>query len=377
MRSLLVGLVAGAALVGCQTVLGDFEVGEFEPGALGSVCRPNSYRCQGARLERCRDNRTGFEPVTTCESAGMCDPSAGTCRTCSVGEFACSDGELRTCSGDAAWSNATQCETAALCRVNPDRGGGTCDPPQCETGSFLCEGGWLLACAPTRDRWNLVEYCGADAICDAATAAAAVEKKERPHCVPTCGDDCPPGACRPGATRCSRDLPAVELCASDGQWIIREACATDALCDGVNGRCLQPACNFGDMRCFGNLRQVCSQDQTRFETIEECPASGTCAPDDCEAARCTDGALRCNGSSFERCLEGEFVPVNRCATRVLCNPATGCQPPMCGEELEHHQCSPDGSSVRSCLPGRNDWRESACLTGTICDPLGGLCVQMP
>jgi hypothetical protein len=169
----------------------------------------------------------------------------------------------------------------------------------------------------------------------------------------------------------------VELCGSDGQWIIREACVSDELCDDVNGRCLQPACNIGDTRCFGNLRQTCSQDQTRYETIEACPESGTCAPGGCEAARCTDGAVRCNGSSFERCLAGEFVPVNRCATRVLCDPVAGCQAPVCGEELPRYECGADGRTLRSCLPGRDGWRETTCPQGTICDGRGGRCVQMP
>jgi hypothetical protein len=376
--SLVVVLLAGAALAGCQTVLGDFEVEEFEPKPLGSACRPNSYRCRDARLERCRDDRQGFDPVATCESAGLCDPTAGTCRSCNVGELACSDGELRTCGGDLAWSNPMTCETAALCRVDANRAAGQCAPPTCDAGSFVCEGGWLLACAPTRDRWDLVEYCGADARCDAAAATAAVAKNERPHCaVPACGDACPAPVCRPGATRCSTEVPAVEFCGTDGQWIFREACVSRELCDGAHGRCLPPACNIDDTRCVGQMRQTCSQDQTHFEDIEECPASGTCAPGGCEVGKCVDAAVRCNGISFERCVAGEFVPVNRCATRALCHPVDGCQPPVCGEELPRYACSPDGRVLSSCLPGRHEWRETTCPQGTICEGRGGRCAQMP
>jgi hypothetical protein len=372
-------LLAGAALLGCQAVLGDFEVEEFEPMPLGAECRPNSYRCREARLERCQDDRRGFELVTTCESPGRCDATAGTCRSCTAGELACSDGELRTCGGDAAWSNPVQCETAALCSVDANRTGGQCLLPVCDAGAFLCEGGWLLECPPTRDRWDLVEYCGTDARCDAAAAALAVSKNERPHCaVAACGDACPRAVCKPGTTRCSTALPAVELCGTDGQWTIREACLSRQLCDGTHGRCLPPACNIGDGRCVGQMRQVCSQDQTRFENVERCPDSATCAPDRCEPGKCTEGTPRCNGVSFERCVAGEFVPVNRCATRVLCDPMNGCQPPVCGEEGNRYRCNAAGE-LETCLPGRNDWEEppASCPTGTICDERGGRCVQMP
>jgi hypothetical protein len=365
--------------LGCQTVLGDFQVEEFEPAPLGAACRPNSYRCRDARLERCRDDRNGFQPVTTCASAGSCDATAGTCRSCNLGEFACSDGELRTCGGDAGWANPTQCETAALCSVEANRAGGACVPPVCDAGTFLCEGGWLLACSPTRDRWDLVEYCGNPANCDAAAAAAALSKNERPHCaIAACGAACPPAVCRPGTTRCSADFPAVELCGADGQWIIREACASDELCDGARGRCLPPACNIGDTRCLGRMRQTCSQDQTRFEDVEECPESGTCAPDRCEPGKCVDNVTRCNGIAYEGCVAGEFVALNRCATRVLCEPMTGCRPPVCGGEGDRYQCSSNGE-LRTCRPGRDGWEDqpATCPPGTTCDARGGRCAQMP
>jgi hypothetical protein len=379
-RSLMAALLAGAGLFGCQAVLGDFEVGEYEARPLGAVCQPNSYRCRDARLERCRDDRNGFEPVATCASPGMCDATAGTCRSCTGSEVACSDGELRTCAGDAAWANPTECETAALCRVEASRNAGQCVPPVCDAGTFLCDGGWLLACPPTRDHWALVEYCGTDANCDAAAAAQAVAKNERPHCsVAACGDACPRAVCTPGTTRCSRDLPAVELCGTDGQWTIREACVSRALCDGARGRCLPPACNIGDTRCVGQMRQTCSEDQTHFEDVERCPTSGTCAPDGCEPGKCTDGAVRCNGVSFESCLAGEFVPLNRCATRALCDPARGCQPPVCGEPGNRYQCQLGGQELVSCLPGRDGWDQqpATCPTGTTCDRWGGRCVQIP
>lgn len=381
LRSLSVVVLVGAP-VGCQTVLGDFDVAEFEPQGLGSACKPNSFRCRDALLERCADDRNGFDPVKTCESAATCDPTAGTCRPCVPNQFACNDGVLEQCAGDAGWINPTPCATPALCRVDVTRMAGSCEPPICDQGSFSCDGGWLLACAVTRDRWDLVEYCATDDRCDAAAAAAAVAAGDAPHCASAaCGDDCPPAACKPGTTRCSTEVPAVELCGTDGQWIIREGCTSHELCDARTGRCLPPSCNLGDTRCLGRVRQTCAQDQTRFEDLETCPADGTCAPDGCKPGGCTEGEERCNGLSFERCVAGEFVPENRCATRVLCMPDPdpargGCIAPTCGEELPRYQC-PMPNVLSSCRPGRDMFRDSTCPSGTTCDDKGGRCVQIP
>jgi hypothetical protein len=374
-RWLSVVVLVGAG--GCQAVLGDFEVEEFVDPGLGAACNPNTFRCREKRLERCKDDRRGFELVMACESAATCDPTAGACRPCVANQLACNDGVLELCAGDAGWTSQGTCETAALCHVDETRTIGACAAPLCELGSFSCEGGWLLACATTRDRWDLVEYCGADERCDAAVAAASVVAGEPPHCAAAaCGDSCPAAVCVPGTTRCSRDVPAVELCGTDGQWIIREGCTSHELCDADTGRCLPPACNPGDARCLGQVRQVCSDDQTRFDGVETCPDGTTCAPTGCQPGKCTEGEQRCNGLSFERCLGGEFVPENRCATRVLCSPDSGCIHPACGEELGRYEC-PTAGVLNSCKPGRDGYRETTCPAGTACDDKGGRCVQIP
>jgi hypothetical protein len=356
-RSLPFVLLVGAVLSACQAVLGDFEVADVKPHPLGMACVPNSFRCVGARLERCQDDRNGFERYLTCDGENLCDPTAGACRACVPNQFACSDGELRTCGADGVWTNPVKCETAALCTVTTNRNVGSCTAPVCDAGSFSCQDGWLLACSAGRDRWDLVEYCGPADRCDAAAATADVAAGKRAHCASAaCGGACPAATCTPGETRCSRDLPAVELCGTDGQWIVREACASRELCDATSGRCLPRACNLGDTRCFGQRRQTCAEDLTRFVDLETCPATGTCAPGGCEAAKCTDGTPRCNGISHETCVAGEYVPLNRCATRALC------------EDRE----------LTVCLPGRDATVKRTCpAETTICDQRSGRCLQIP
>jgi hypothetical protein len=339
------------------------------------VCVPNSFRCQGKKLQRCSANRRTFEPFAVCGSADLCDPTAGSCRTCTTNEFACTDGELRSCAADGTWTDPVKCETAALCQVAPDRGTGTCVPPVCEPGAFTCDGGWLLSCAATRDRWDLVEYCGTNDRCDPAAAADAVAANDPPHCASLAcpPDGCPTPVCTPGTTRCSTEVPAVELCSTNGEWIPREACASRELCDAESGRCLPRACNLGDTRCVGQVRQTCAQDLTHFDDLERCPDSATCAPSGCEPGKCTDGVVRCNGIAFETCVAGEFVATNRCATRALCSltaATPGCQPPVC----DLPTCSADGRRLTTCLPTRDQVRETTCPDGTTCNERAGRCL---
>lgn len=378
LRSISFVLLPAVVSAGCQVVLGDFQVDDsaIDPGGLAAVCAPNTFRCQGAKLERCRDNRRGFEPLETCESPALCDPTAGACRACTANEFACNDGELSTCTG-AGFTNPVKCETAALCRMEPDRTGGRCEAPVCEAGAFSCDRGWLLRCSATRDHWDLVEYCGADDRCDAAAASAAVTAGKRPHCASlACPEGgCPKPACTPGATRCSTVVPTVELCSTNGEWIVREACASRELCHAESGRCLPRACNLGDTRCVGQVRQTCAQDLTKFDDLEECAPDDTCTPSGCEPGRCADGTVRCNGLAFETCVAGEYVATNRCATRALCNPQSGCRAPVC--DLAVATCSADGRILTTCLPTRDATRETTCPAGTVCDERSQRCLQMP
>jgi hypothetical protein len=374
LRSVSVVLLSGLGAIGCQVLLGDFEIDDsgIGPGGLGTACAPNSFRCREASLERCRADRRGFELFETCASAALCDPTAGSCRPCVANEFACSDGELRSCAGEGGFTNPVACDTPALCRIESNRAG-RCAPPLCDAGSFSCDSGWLLACAKTRDRWDLVEYCGTDGSCDAAIATEAVLAGKRPHCASVAcpAGGCAPPACTPGATRCSADLPAVELCSTNGQWIVREACASRELCDAEAGRCLPQACILGDTRCVGQTRQICAQDLTRFEDLERCPDAGTCAPSGCEPAKCTEGTTRCNGVAVETCIAGKFVATNRCATRALCSP-TGCVEPKCDPAVS--MCSADGRILTTCPPTRDVPRVVTCPEATVCNVPAGRCL---
>jgi hypothetical protein len=377
MRSVSVVLLAGVAA--CQAVLGDFEVADVE-GGLGVACEPGSFRCKEERLERCADDRKSYQTFARCATAGECDPTAGACRPCVSGNFACNDGVLQRCGADGAWAAQSTCELPGLCRVTMNRAAGACLAPVCEVGAFRCISGQLQVCAPTRDRFDLVEDCGSDARCSVDAAVAAVQAGDPPHCAEAvpCGDDCPPVTCRtPGATRCSTEVAAVEVCTTGGQWLVREACANETLCDAARARCLPKACALGETRCVGRTRQTCSQDQTHFEDVERCDASATCTPDGCVPGTCTDGTVRCNGVALERCTAGEFLPENRCASGALCTTDEGCKDPVCGEDLARYHCT--GSILQDCRVGRDGWRDvRTCLEPTpVCDENAGRCVQMP
>jgi len=363
----------------CQAVLGDFEVTpEFESTALGVACLPNTFRCDGRDLLVCDDRRTGFELYMSCDSEDECDPTAGACRPCMPDEWACNGKTLARCSVDSRWEPMTDCDNPELCVISDQRDSGGCASPVCTpAGSFACEGTHLLRCSDAQHELTQVEDCKDVALCDAAAAAADTGP---PHCsAAPCGDACPPPTCdEPGAVRCApTGIPAIQVCGTDLAWTIREVCGHRALCSAEHGRCLPPACAPSERRCLGQVRQECAADRTRFEDLETCAAGTVCEPDGCTPTPCTDGTARCNGVSFEQCIGGAFRPADRCATAVLCNPATGCDDPVCGGVLPEKQfvCD-DESTLRRCRPGRDNYDTFTCGTGEVCDAVTGLC-QMP
>ncbi|HTV20855.1 MAG TPA: hypothetical protein VMG12_19355, partial [Polyangiaceae bacterium] len=44
------------------------------------ACAPDQHRCQGANLQVCNADRTGFSLEEECNSAAQCDAEAGVCR---------------------------------------------------------------------------------------------------------------------------------------------------------------------------------------------------------------------------------------------------------------------------------------------------------
>ncbi len=147
-----------------------------EPGrerCAETECRAGRQRCNGAQIEECRADRSGFDPVgAPCGSAALCvegetefpscDPSV-----CVPGVFTCQGRQLSRCADDALSDMPiSECATPELCLVAEQR----CGEPACAVGAQRCTGAVLERCNDGRTAFAAVETCSSVAACNPAAA---------------------------------------------------------------------------------------------------------------------------------------------------------------------------------------------------------------
>jgi hypothetical protein len=393
------------AVVGCQALLGDFEIAD--PPApetkLGSLCSPNAFRCNGPDLEACGADRQSWDVLKTCASADECDASAAACHPCRPGDYGCDGfGNLQRCSNSLTWRTEATCETASSCLVKDNRTSGVCASPVCEKGAFSCKGNRLLTCAPERDYFELVAPCASAPLCDADAAALQFSS----HTPPTClTPECLPGtfACDGGTLeRCNADRngwdvltdcgdpaacnPLDGTCTPVGEgtttcrgaalvkngpegFVAVATCASPALCDPVAGTCHKRACGtLGARRCVNDdlpALEECADDG-RWLVREVCATGALCSEEEgrCLKPACEPGAERCVGAIHQRCA-GDLT---RWETVETCDEENGetCGPAGC----ESNTCTSNRvrcveASLELCTGGKWDARQR-CLTGALC-----------
>ncbi|MCE9579196.1 MAG: IgGFc-binding protein [Deltaproteobacteria bacterium] len=116
---------------------------------------------------------------------------------------------------------------------------------------------------------------------------------------------------------------------------------------------------------FGT-RVACAALNLAALALSACsPAATGPAPD----AGCTAGATRCTNTTFERCVDGQFVTDTACPG--LCDPTYGCV-----------VCAPnsglcDGTAAHACKPDGSGYVDDVCdgAAGEICDPQSGTCID--
>jgi hypothetical protein len=162
LRSLPPLLVLFGSFTGCQSFFGDFEEAPTPPPRIID-CNAREYRCTGAALERCKDDRSGWEVAEQCASENDCNLKTQSCAPCNPGEFQCNGAALQQCNG-GLWQTQASCASPALC----DPLGGTCVMQVCAAGELRCSAvAELLRCAPGLDRFERVELCGSYPLCTA------------------------------------------------------------------------------------------------------------------------------------------------------------------------------------------------------------------
>ncbi len=111
------------------------------------TCSPGQIRCEGAQLEACNGDGTGFLIVKVCDTPELCQAHAGQdCApaACAVGEQKCVGAAFERCNpGRTGFDTVHTCATSALCF--PDGGAdGGCAPPACAAGEKHCDSACTL-----------------------------------------------------------------------------------------------------------------------------------------------------------------------------------------------------------------------------------------
>jgi hypothetical protein len=171
LRLFLAGLPLFA--MGCQVVLGSFEVDEQGSGeppitvfgtggqsvsstggasGQGEACDvPGVRRCSDAKLELCVGGQ--WQEQTVCRTASHCSVALGRCLGCVEGESRCAGAKAQQlCDATTEqWAPQTACDVGWRCDEN--RGQCLrCDPLEgvCVSASVLCQ------CAEDRQHWEPV-----------------------------------------------------------------------------------------------------------------------------------------------------------------------------------------------------------------------------
>jgi hypothetical protein len=395
------------------------------------ACQSGDFRCNGARLEKCKADQSAWELSAECANADECNLASRECRACTPGEVQCSGPEqrdLRECGADHGWGAPETCASRELCDASVMAANETttwnhqCIPPGCGPGgTYSCDGATLRRCPTSQIDWTGHEVCASVELCQSAAADPAGTDARGSHCptpvcspagvyrcdgntLETCHDDllgwgfadeCMPplqcntnamsctGPCTPGDMQCSGSF--LETCSERQLWDIREPCASGPLCSVTLdsstqlhvGECSPPVCPTPSaFTCAGAQLLQCAPDQTAWLPVEACDSPALCKEDDarCDPKGCdVAGALRCNAENpreLEVCADDltGWIPVTTCETTQSCNVDPA--GPACIDQCPEspERCNGGTREVCSGVTGAPVWTASAmCQTNDLCE----------
>lgn len=358
-----VALGVASTLTSCQKVFGDYRIDTSQVNTEEVRCDWGESRCRGAVLETCARAGDAWEEIETCESEDLCNLDTLSCTPCKPGEHQCNDKELRRCQPGGGWETVRTCETASLCFLNPDRRGGSCNEPACETpGIRKCDGARLLRCSAGGERWELVQECAAPALC---RPDPATPEEEPAGCVPP--------VCSAGQHRCEGAVLSECAPTLDG-WQVKTECASPELCNPKAGACGTAAS--GELACSG--AELYASDSGGWKLLETCARVDLCSPSarTCLPAECDPGSYRCDplNSELQRCKTDSsgWERMEVCGSVNLCNSAgRRCEPIACDRDAV--RCM--GPRLERCASDLSGWElQRTCTEGELCDPILDQCV---
>ncbi|HKO93294.1 MAG TPA: hypothetical protein VJU61_19195, partial [Polyangiaceae bacterium] len=347
----------------------------------GAACTASSA-CDGASCLATADG-SNVCCAQACQENEVCTADGSGCvpaEPCSEGSKRCSGALHQSCVG-SVWQTLTDCGTLGCstefdgclhsagqaCAADVECGEGSCRATA-EGNQVCCTG----ACAASCQR------CSAE-----GTACADLEDDE------ACGTiECPSDPCRvydPATVvtnRCSAGQcqTAAEACTVFLPQRVDQECSATALCDEA-GNCNRPkrpllaACS-SNSQCE-NAACVATAAGTSVCCSRLCAASEVCGPTGAcvPAPVCETGAVQCSGSSFQRCVGGQWATELACGTLGCSASRGGClagpgQACTSSADCGAGTCQDTAAGGRVCCTAACDGSCRVCAaSGTVCTNL--------
>lgn len=322
-------------------------------------CAAEAFICNGNQLQRCNDGRTGFVNVgAPCLRADLCSAERRRCDFCFPSRRECTPDQTRSRTCNAA---GTQFGPETFCPLGCIPETGACRT--CTIGSYRCANGNLERCNDGRSFTPL----NRNASCEGSSRVSCTNGVVQ---TTPCEDGCNAqrfacNECSGQERRCS-GAGSFQQCTPNGTFGPSQGCGGGLACEGA-GLC---RCAAGSRQCDGANLLVCSPDRTGFvlsdvcENAAECNASTSSTCVECVQGECIDG------QPFS-CNLGELVPNSPCANGFECVGAGLCR------------CDPgelvcQGNALTSCNGGGTQLTPAtACVGGTLRQCFGGNVVQTP
>ena len=276
------------------------------------ACAVGDFVCEESVLRSCRADLTDFEDSDTCIGPAFCNAGAGQCdpAPCEPGERSCNGAEVQVCADDQTGfvPSGEVCATADLCK-DDDPLDVHCDPPLCGVDEFNCFGGsQLQVCNAGRTAF---EFSGPPCLRPDLCSA------ERRRC----------DFCFPGRQECTPDLASSRVCALSGNFFGPETFCPLG-CNGPTGLCR--TCNIGEYTCSNGTLQRCNDGRsfTPLNRATDCNnglqvscINGVVLQNACAAGLfcsgtgqciCNDGPPFCSGDDLLICDGGQLVLADQC-----------------------------------------------------------------
>lgn len=290
------------------------------------ACELGSFTCsETGVLRSCREDQTGFEDLEACIGAPFCNLTDGRCETapCEAGQQRCNGAQIEVCLDDRTGfvADRAPCETPALCNAtNPAAA-------RCETAACAAN---EASCSPTAQ----LQVCneGRTALANVGLPCPRLDlcSADRRRC----------DFCVPGRQECTPELDASRVCSLSGNFFGPETpCPLG--CDGPAGLCR--TCTIGSYSCNGNVIARCNDGRsftplnratdcagpTQFRCSNGQLAPTGCGVNGCNVQRalcneCSGQQRRCAGIGFQQCNNGAFGAAQSCGAGFECQGAGVC-----------------------------------------------------